>query len=561
MCTLQSVYIAVTIRVEDDLRGLSSSKNKSYSPSSQATGFITLGFLFFVGHRRLSTVIFILSNAHSWLLDHLAPSFSVPNGNVISRVFIESSALEQVVSIHSGIATEWAGLVCSQAKSVEVYSQKVMSGVVRRKRATASALSRCLVIGPTVARISHGCLGLLIFWVKAVYFCHHTSVNVDSEMDLVVRVVAQQTLSVGWVVRDAVRKELNNGCQTKPLSFSYGCWLPVLVTVCPQVVDNGKTLQKSKTKKEILPVVEFFLEEGIDDDEAYKLLSRKPKIEQDTSMMMENNNTQYLRIEDNDPFEDDADIFTYDTATGEAGPLILNRKKLEMMSMSEVIICKWPHPLRTQYFKNVLPSVQVRKCIKCNKDTFQRLKKCLGAGFELLRATVRVSKRSYHWNERGRFSANRRITRHMGRSDAAIRRYWQERVDNSRFQRHDGSSRPRATVYREVRLIVRSAVTTPDSSDKSHFQLCPDNHRRRVWIRLLQGADLPFTTARHTSLQSEVFLGLPFLLTARPFGASLEAHLQHNGTHRRHSENCFATVAVLWSYFQQDNARPHTATC
>ncbi|PRD23138.1 UNVERIFIED_CONTAM: Intraflagellar transport protein [Trichonephila clavipes] len=126
--------------------------------------------------------------------------------------------------------------------------------------------------------------------------------------------------------------------------------------------------------QQILPVVEFFLEEGIDDDEAYKLLSIKPKIEQDTSMMMENNNTQYLRIEDNDPFEDDADIFTYDkkcfflkTATGEAGPLILNRKKLEMMSMSEVIICKWPHPLRTQYFKNVLPSVQVRKCIKCNK--------------------------------------------------------------------------------------------------------------------------------------------------------------------------------------------------
>ncbi|GFX08620.1 hypothetical protein TNCV_4171191 [Trichonephila clavipes] len=34
-------------------------------------------------------------------------------------------------------------------------------------------------------------------------------------------------------------------------------------------------------------------------------------------------------------------------------------------------------------------------------------------------------------------SANRRITHHMGRSDAAIRRYWQERVDNSRFQRHD----------------------------------------------------------------------------------------------------------------------------
>ncbi|GFX48775.1 hypothetical protein TNCV_3479591 [Trichonephila clavipes] len=36
-------------------------------------------------------------------------------------------------------------------------------------------------------------------------------------------------------------------------------------------------------------------------------------------------------------------------------------------------------------------------------------------------------------------SANRRIADHMGRSDAAIRKYWQERVDNSTFRRHDGS--------------------------------------------------------------------------------------------------------------------------
>ncbi|GFU69033.1 uncharacterized protein TNCV_3785541 [Trichonephila clavipes] len=34
---------------------------------------------------------------------------------------------------------------------------------------------------------------------------------------------------------------------------------------------------------------------------------------------------------------------------------------------------------------------------------------------------------------------NRRIVRHMGRSDAAIRRCWQKWVDRDRFQRHDGS--------------------------------------------------------------------------------------------------------------------------
>ncbi|GFW30034.1 HTH_Tnp_Tc3_2 domain-containing protein [Trichonephila clavipes] len=52
----------------------------------------------------------------------------------------------------------------------------------------------------------------------------------------------------------------------------------------------------------------------------------------------------------------------------------------------------------------------------------------------------------------------------MGRSDAAFRRCWQEWVDNGIFQRHDGSSRPRATADQEDRLIVRSAVTALDSS-------------------------------------------------------------------------------------------------
>ncbi|GFV15699.1 hypothetical protein TNCV_986821 [Trichonephila clavipes] len=42
---------------------------------------------------------------------------------------MKSSALEQVVTIHSDMAAERADLVSSQAKPVELYSQKVMSGV------------------------------------------------------------------------------------------------------------------------------------------------------------------------------------------------------------------------------------------------------------------------------------------------------------------------------------------------------------------------------------------------------------------------------------------------
>ncbi|GFT67634.1 hypothetical protein TNCV_2361871 [Trichonephila clavipes] len=40
----------------------------------------------------------------------------------------------------------------------------------------------------------------------------------------------------------------------------------------------------------------------------------------------------------------------------------------------------------------------------------------------------------------------------------------QEWVDNVRFQHHEVNGLPRATADREDRLIVRSAVTAPDSS-------------------------------------------------------------------------------------------------
>ncbi|GFV36471.1 HTH_Tnp_Tc3_2 domain-containing protein [Trichonephila clavipes] len=63
--------------------------------------------------------------------------------------------------------------------------------------------------------------------------------------------------------------------------------------------------------------------------------------------------------------------------------------------------------------------------------------------------------------------ANRRIVRHLGRSDAANRRYWQEWVENGRFQGHDGSGRPRATEDRKDRLIVRSDVTAFNSSSST----------------------------------------------------------------------------------------------
>ncbi|GFX37891.1 hypothetical protein TNCV_1823451 [Trichonephila clavipes] len=47
------------------------------------------------------------------------PSLPVPTDDAISQEFIKSSALKQVVAIHSGTAAEWSGLISSQYNQVE----------------------------------------------------------------------------------------------------------------------------------------------------------------------------------------------------------------------------------------------------------------------------------------------------------------------------------------------------------------------------------------------------------------------------------------------------------
>ncbi|GFW30482.1 hypothetical protein TNCV_454201 [Trichonephila clavipes] len=51
---------------------------------------------------------------------------TVPTDRAISRAFIEFSALEQVVAIHSGMASEWVGPVSSHAKPVEGHRSLVV---------------------------------------------------------------------------------------------------------------------------------------------------------------------------------------------------------------------------------------------------------------------------------------------------------------------------------------------------------------------------------------------------------------------------------------------------
>ncbi|GFU81406.1 transposable element Tc1 transposase [Trichonephila clavipes] len=81
---------------------------------------------------------------------------------------------------------------------------------------------------------------------------------------------------------------------------------------------------------------------------------------------------------------------------------------------------------------------------------------------------------------------------------------------------------------RSSRKLTPHSLRNAEIDDESHFQQCPDNHRRRGWKRPGQCADPTYTIAHRTDLNQVLWSAVPFLLIAGSLWFSLEAHLQHS---------------------------------
>ncbi|GFT57599.1 uncharacterized protein TNCV_3137121 [Trichonephila clavipes] len=90
--------------------------------------------------------------------------------------------------------------------------------------------------------------------------------------------------------------------------------------------------------------------------------------------------------------------------------------------------------------------------------------------------------------------SNRRIGRHLSRSDMVVARCWQS---GSQKAVSTGFCRPRATwSVTDWRRVI--------FSDESRFSLSADDHRTRVWRRTGQRSDPAFIVERHTAISQGV---------------------------------------------------------
>ncbi|GFX34541.1 transposable element Tcb2 transposase [Trichonephila clavipes] len=179
--------------------------------------------------------------------------------------------------------------------------------------------------------------------------------------------------------------------------------------------------------------------------------------------------------------------------------------------------------------------------------------------------------------------SNRRIGRHLGRSDMVVARCWQQWITEGRVYRRGGSGRPRNTNDREDcnqksgHFGTNNAVSTgflPTSgnldvadwrrvifSDESRFSLNADDHRTRVWRRTGQRSDPAFIVERHTAISQGVTVWGAISWDTRSSLVVLQGTL----TARRYVNDILTPIVLPMlssrpgAIYQQDNARPHTA--
>ncbi|GFY03028.1 HTH_Tnp_Tc3_2 domain-containing protein [Trichonephila clavipes] len=208
--------------------------------------------------------------------------------------------------------------------------------------------------------------------------------------------------------------------------------------------------------------------------------------------------------------------------------------------------------------------------------------------------------------------SNRRIGRHLGRSDMVVARCWQQWITEGRVYRRGGSERPRNTNDREDRAIRRVATSAPTTSlasiqrhlppsrhpvpsretirrrlteavstgfcrpratwsvtdwrrvifsDESRFSLSADDHRTRVWRRTGQRSDPAFIVERHTAISQGVTVWGAISWDTRSSLVVLQGTL----TALRYVDDILTPIVLPMlssrpgAIYQQDNVRPHTA--
>ncbi|XP_064218153.1 intraflagellar transport protein 122 homolog isoform X5 [Aotus nancymaae] len=179
----------------------------------------------------------------------------------------------------------------------------------------------------------------------------------------------QKSIELGTLTIRA--KPFHDSEELVPLCYRCSTNNPLLNNLGNVCINCRQPFIFSASSYDVLHLVEFCLEEGITDEEAISLIdleAPRPKRE-DRQQETINNSSQILQLVETKDSMGDEDPFTaklsFEQGGSEFVPVVVSRLVLRSMSRRDVIIKRWPPPLRWQYFRSLLPDASITMCPSC----------------------------------------------------------------------------------------------------------------------------------------------------------------------------------------------------
>ncbi|XP_072181762.1 intraflagellar transport protein 122 homolog [Diadema setosum] len=186
----------------------------------------------------------------------------------------------------------------------------------------------------------------------------------------------QESIDLGSITIRS--KPFHDAEDVLPMCYRCSTTNPLLNNQGNQCINCSQPFIHSFASFEVLPLVEFHLEEGISDEEAVQLIEMEPlkkgRNQGDKWRESNSGNIQSMRLDDygtddndvqDDPFM--ARLLSFEQGGSEYIPVVVNRSVLKSLDRSHVVIKRWPSPLHYQYFKSIMPDVSVTVCPSCNQ--------------------------------------------------------------------------------------------------------------------------------------------------------------------------------------------------
>ncbi|XP_068763206.1 intraflagellar transport protein 122 homolog [Struthio camelus] len=167
-------------------------------------------------------------------------------------------------------------------------------------------------------------------------------------------------------------KPFHDSEELVPLCYRCSTNNPLLNNLGNVCINCRQPFVFSASSYEVLHLVEFYLEDGITDEEAVALIDLEaPRLNKRAKKWQEtmSDNAQSLKLDDSTDITEDDDPFTaklsFEQGGSEFVPVVVNRAVLQSMSRRDVLIKRWPKPLRWQYYRSLLPDASITMCPSC----------------------------------------------------------------------------------------------------------------------------------------------------------------------------------------------------